>query len=108
MNLVDNAAKYGRSEHQPGIRVTAEVIDGALRLGVRDFGPGLSSEARARLFKPFSKSAAEASESAPGIGLGLALSSRLAREIGARLSLDESLSPGTAWMLSVPMVANPK
>ena len=40
-----------------------------------------------RLFQPFTKSAHEAANSAPGIGLGLALSRRLARDLGGSLRL---------------------
>ena len=39
-----------------------------------DHGPGVAPEDRRRLFRAFSKSAHEAASSAPGIGLGLALS----------------------------------
>ena len=41
--------------------------------------PRLAPDAVRRLFRPFSKSAHDAAQSAPGVGLGLALSRRLAR-----------------------------
>ncbi len=102
MNLVDNAAKYGAcGESDKPIVLEARCESSAVLLRVRDFGPGLSREARGRLFRPFSKSAAEAAEEAPGVGLGLALSHRLARRMGGDLSLDRE-TEGTAFVLRLP------
>ena len=55
---------------------------------VRDHGPGLPPSRRKGWFRSFSKSAQEAAHSAPGIGLGLALSRRLARHMGGDLRLE--------------------
>jgi K+-sensing histidine kinase KdpD len=86
-NLVDNAAKYaGRAEDR---RIHLEVgRDGRFAmLSVRDHGPGFASLRAAEHSAPFSKSAEEAAQSAPGVGLGLALCRRLARELGGQLAL---------------------
>jgi len=69
---------------------------------VRDHGPGLCRAARKRLFTAFAKSAQEAAHSAPGVGLGLALSRRLARDMGGELRLDESVEEGACFVLAVP------
>jgi C4-dicarboxylate-specific signal transduction histidine kinase len=70
---------------------------------VTDHGPGLDPAARARLFKPFSKSVHEAANSAPGLGLGLALSHRLARNMNASLRLDPTSADGAAFVLTLPV-----
>ena len=69
---------------------------------VRDYGPGLSPDARQRLFEPFSKSVQDAADSAPGVGLGLALSQRLALDLSGSLVFDPSLTPGAAFRLTLP------
>jgi signal transduction histidine kinase len=57
---------------------------------------------RRKLFKPFSKSVHEAANSAPGVGLGLALCRRLARHLGGRLTLAES-NEGAVFELRLPL-----
>ena len=85
LNLVDNACKYAAASTPPRIHVALATSDGRALLRVSDHGPGLSRADRRRLFQPFSKSDREAANSAPGIGLGLALSRRLARAQGGDL-----------------------
>jgi len=55
---------------------------------VKDHGPGIPREQGRRLFEPFSKSSQEAASSAPGVGLGLALSRRLAQAMRGDLTLE--------------------
>jgi signal transduction histidine kinase len=54
------------------------------------------------MFRPFSKSAHEAAHTAPGVGLGLALSRRLARDMGGELRLDENVTDGACFVLTLP------
>ena len=61
-----------------------------LRFSVRDLGPGVASSDMARVFQPFHKSDLEAANSAPGVGLGLALCRRMLQSVGGRLYLGES------------------
>jgi len=69
---------------------------------VADHGPGLALSDRWRLFRSFSKTAEEAAMSAPGIGLGLALSRRLARDMGGDLRLDDEYTGGARFVLTLP------
>ena len=85
-NLVDNACKYASSAEDRTIKILCEAQDGVgVTVTVSDHGPGLAREVRRRLFCGFSKTASEAARSAPGVGLGLALSRRLARDLGGDL-----------------------
>ena len=54
-----------------------------------------------RLFRSFSKSAQEAAHSAPGVGLGLALSRRLAHDMGGKLALDKDVTDGACFVLTL-------
>lgn len=82
LNLVDNACKYADGAERRIEVSTASRTEG-VELRVRDYGPGLP--ASVGWPRPFSKSAHQAAESSPGVGLGLALSRRLARQLGGSL-----------------------
>jgi signal transduction histidine kinase len=104
-NLVDNAAKYaGRASDR---RICVDVARDArtAMFTVRDFGPGFASPRDAARSAPFSKSAQEAAETAPGVGLGLALCRRLARDLGGRLDIvaTNADAVGAAVTLRLPI-----
>ena len=98
LNLVDNACKYAGSATDRRIQVELRSGAGAAAIAVRDHGPGISATVRRRLFRSFSKSARDAAETAPGIGLGLTLSRRLARDMGGDLRLDATVSDGACFV----------
>ena len=106
-NLVDNACKYAGSATNRTIHLTASSLDGVVHVRVRDHGPGVAAPSgtatgAGRLFHPFQKSVQEAANTAPGLGLGLALSRRLARSMGGDLKLDPAVTDGAAFLLTVP------
>jgi signal transduction histidine kinase len=101
-NLVDNACKYSANATDERIQLHVETQNGKALLRFRDFGPGIGKQQLRRLFQPFSKSASEAAVTAPGVGLGLSLSRRLAREMGGDLKIDSSVKDGAAFVLMLP------
>lgn len=111
-NLVDNSCKYAANYQASGddrrITIAAKQAGNKIEIHVNDRGPGIDPAAAARLFSGFSKSASEAAATAPGIGLGLALSRRLARDMGGDLRLappcerdGDDVNPGASFMLSL-------
>jgi signal transduction histidine kinase len=103
VNLVDNACKYAAAAAPPLIAIRLERAGARVLVHLRDHGPGLSKQDRRRLFKPFSKSDRDAALSAPGVGLGLALSRRLARAQGGDLRLEETSGGGAGFVISLPV-----
>jgi signal transduction histidine kinase len=93
-NLVDNACKYAAPTATSKIIHLEALLEKprSVRIRVRDHGPGLSAGVARHLFQPFSKSADETANTAPGVGLGLALCRGLARSMGG----DLRLMPATA------------
>ncbi len=107
LNLIDNACKYARPrarDEAQRIQLAVSATTAHVSFRVRDFGPGVAADVAKRLFQPFSKSARQAAVSAPGIGLGLALSRRLARSMGGDLDTVDvgSGESGACFELRVP------
>ena len=102
-NLVDNACKYAAAATERRIHVQIDCRAGQAAIDVRDHGPGISKHDARRLFRPFSKSAHDAANSSPGVGLGLALSRRLARSMGGDLRLNEGYAGGASFVLTFPV-----
>jgi signal transduction histidine kinase len=103
-NLIDNAAKYAAGSSPPEVHLEAAVSGRYLELRVRDHGPGIPANERRQVFRAFHKSAADAAESRPGVGLGLSLSRRLARANGGDLQLAET-KVGACFVLTLPLAA---
>ena len=102
-NLVDNACKYGVGTERREVEINCEcnATHGIIR--VRDYGRGVRPADRATLFQAFNKSAADAAKSAPGVGLGLSLSRRLARCMRGDLVLEKHITHGASFALTLPM-----
>jgi signal transduction histidine kinase len=101
-NLVDNACKYAGAATDKRIHLAVRSQGRCAEIVVGDHGPGLSAGVRRRLFRSFSKTTEEAATSAPGVGLGLALSRRLARDMGGDLRFDKEAIAGAWFVLSLP------
>ena len=102
-NLVDNACKYAATADDRRIHLRLAASATAAQLSVCDHGPGIAREEARRLFRPFRKSARDAANSAPGVGLGLALSRRLARQMHGDLTLDTNTPEGACFVLTLPL-----
>jgi len=101
-NLVDNACKYAAGAGSNAIHVAATAEDGRVEIRVRDHGSGVRPSEAGQLFRPFSKSAESAAASAPGVGLGLALCRRLARQMGGDLRYEPTGDEGATFVLTLP------
>lgn len=98
LNLLSNAVKYNKSGGRVDISCSAG--DGLLRLYVRDTGPGIPEVYLDRLFVPFARLGAEATE-VEGSGLGLALSLRLMQMMGGDMDIGTTSSDGSEFWLEL-------
>ncbi|TAG11155.1 MAG: sensor histidine kinase [Verrucomicrobia bacterium] len=105
-NLIDNAAKYASQGQPPMVTIQIDTKSNSksIFLLIRDHGPGIAESERFRIFRAFHKSARDAAETRPGVGLGLALSRRLAREQGGDLTCQAPSQPnnGAVFILQLP------
>ena len=104
-NLIDNACKYGLPEEGARVvRLRASNGGRSSRIEICDGGSGIDRADEKKLFRPFHKSARDAAHSKPGVGLGLALCKRLARELGGDLTLEDREAEGACFVLKLPAV----
>ena len=101
VNLVLNAADALSAPEvkERRIRITAHPLEGRVSIGVEDSGPGLTSEARARLFDPFFTT----KPPGKGVGLGLALSREYVQADGGTLGFEEGGKGGARVRLMLPV-----
>jgi signal transduction histidine kinase len=100
-NLLDNAEKHTRQAADRTLCVLLSRDNGAVKLTVRDHGPGVPDELRRRLFVAFVRGSAD--DAPAGLGLGLMLVKALAEEQGARVSYAEAEGGGAEFTVSFPV-----
>lgn len=103
INLMRNAADAMRG--QPDPRITIEVFSGPnlARIQVHDNGPGFKVPA-GELFEPFFTTKAPGE----GVGLGLAISAGIARDLGGSLNARNASDGGAVFEISLPLLRTPE
>ena len=76
-----------------------------VRVSVRDEGPGVSAEARAKLFQAFASRPVPGGGARDGVGLGLALAREVMRAHGGDVTLADIPPPGATFILWLPLDA---
>ncbi len=99
-NLVDNACKYALPSSNNQIEISCRRRGRVLQFSVRDYGPGVATKYKKRMFQPFCKSDQDAANTAEGVGLGLALCCRMAASLGGRL-YHEDCDDGASFVLEI-------
>lgn len=98
-NLLTNALRYA-----PGTRVELTVAgdDRDATLVVRDRGPGIPADQRARVFERFERGASHASAGRGGLGLGLYIAREIVRAHGGSIRVDDAILDGAALVVELP------
>lgn len=97
MNLVQNATQASPPGGIVRVRVLAE--RGRATVEIEDAGAGVSEDALPNLFKPFFSTKSD------GVGLGLALSRRLARDADGDLAYQCAATGGALFSLELPIAS---
>jgi signal transduction histidine kinase len=101
LNLVSNAQRFAPD----GGRVTVGVeSDGqTVRWRVRDDGPGIPADDRARLFERFFVGRSDRNAPRDGVGLGLPTALAIAQAHGGTIEVDSEPGQGSTFILAVPV-----
>jgi signal transduction histidine kinase len=93
LNLLRNACEAARHRVEVAVRTEPNL----LRLVVEDDGPGVPVEMRGRIFEPFFTT------KSTGMGLGLSVCQRAARDHGGALLLEEGAAGGAKFVVEIPL-----
>ena len=97
VNLCGNALKFTQ-EGEVDVE-TGGASDSEFNVAVRDTGPGIAQDQHEAIFEEFR----QAEGTSPGIGLGLAISRRLARVMGGEITLESEPGRGSVFHLRLPL-----
>jgi signal transduction histidine kinase len=104
-NLLDNALRHNPSKDGSAVQaveVTLQRLDQAIRITVRDYGPGVEAAALPHLAQPFYRPDAARERSTGGVGLGLYLCKLVAQAHGGSLTISNAL-PGLQVSVVLPI-----
>jgi signal transduction histidine kinase len=100
-NVIDNALKYSPATGPPvEIRVQRDAT--AVRISIRDHGPGISAEDQARVFEPFYRVDKSRGRDTGGYGLGLSLTKKIMTAHGGDILLTSEPGKGSTFTLQLP------
>ncbi|HIF09839.1 MAG TPA: ATP-binding protein [Sneathiellales bacterium] len=74
---------------------------GTFHLSVTDDGPGIPDELQSKVFEPFDRLGAEASN-VPGTGIGLTVTRQLIEGMVGNVGFHSKLDEGTTFWIEVP------
>ena len=100
VNLIDNGVKYTQPEGH--VWIEARDVGDAVRIEVRDDGPGISDKHRARVFERFYRADPSRSREAGGTGLGLSIVKHLVESMGGEVGVEPNAPRGSIFWLQLP------
>lgn len=96
-NILENAVQVSPRDGQITVEIGPDAIDGekAIRVAIRDEGPGFSDEQKQRIFEPFFTTKTK------GTGLGMAICQRIVLAHGGQISVGSN-GPGAEILIRLP------
>jgi len=104
LNLLSNAVKFCAPGHGR-IDVSLSEATGALRVDIRDNGPGIAPEDQKMIFEKFRQAGDTMTAKPAGTGLGLHISRQIVEHLGGRLWVESRPGEGACFSFTLPVVA---
>lgn len=103
-NLLDNALKYTPPEASIWIECSQAMqnLQPVVRITVRDNGPGIPEGQLNHIFEPFHQSPGPSTQSAKGVGLGLAICRHIIDAHQGSLTAERADPHGVSFVITLP------
>ncbi len=107
-NFLSNAVHYCNDKQGEKSAVKSRILLGIrrtkamIRVEVWDNGPGIALAQQKAIFREFER--LEQNREIPGLGLGLAISERIANLLGLSIAVKSQLGKGTCFSIDIPRV----
>jgi signal transduction histidine kinase len=101
--VLHNALKFSPEDAPVDVGLSEE--NGALRIEVRDRGPGVPAADVERIFDPFHQVGGAMKRRQEGFGLGLYVCRRLVEAMGGTVSVDAPDGQGSVFVITLPVEA---
>ncbi len=98
-NFITNAIKYTQKGH---ISLSAKPQDEGILFTVRDTGIGIGTADQEKIFTKFFRSEDFRTRENSGTGLGLYVTAKLAKLIGAKITIESQLDKGSTFKIYIP------
>jgi len=105
-NLVSNATKFGPAGTTIEVSVTAQ--RDSVRIGVRDYGPGIPADFKDRVFQRFAQAEPVTTRQKGGTGLGLNISKSIVERLGGTIRYEDADGGGACFVVELPALARPE
>lgn len=106
LNLIGNAVKF---TEKGLVFVQVACVQGRLRFSVRDTGPGMTQQARGKLFEKFSQGDDSITRRFGGTGLGLAICKEIVEAMKGSIWAQSEVGRGSLFVVEIapPRAASP-
>lgn len=101
INLLDNSLKYGDKPVNIDIQLTEN--NGAVRLELKDNGPGIPEEYREKVFEKFFRVPTGNRHNIKGHGLGLSYAAQVMRQHSGNIQVSNIAAGGCMFTLTLPL-----
>src|SRR3984957_19910056 len=102
-NLLSNAIKFSPPDGEVVIAVEKETEVNAVRITVRDHGPGIPVDFKSRIFERFAQADATDARRKGGTGLGLSIAKQIIDRLGGEVGFADAPGGGTVFYVELPI-----